>query len=151
MIKGTDDIKDILKFMNAPIDIELSYEKRNSKGYYFEYSIFTNKIISVIIKRHNKNHNENGPACIEFYNTGGFRSIYYYINNILHRFNGPAVIFYDLFGNIIFEQYCLKGLLHNSRGPALRDFINKKWFNKYYLNNKPLTLDNFFKRYNKIC
>jgi len=97
-------------------------------------------------------HNEFGPACLVFddkYNSSYYiHNIKYYIHNKKHRFSKPADFFYKK-GVVIREYYYINDKLHNSKGPALRIFNNNKWNNSFYIDNKNITCDVFFKRFIK--
>jgi len=48
-------------------------------------------------------------------------------------------------GRLCYEQYRIKDRLHNSVGPAIREFIDGRWFNKFYINGKHVSIDRVLK------
>ena len=77
-------------------------------------------IIQLIWKNENdKNHNDNGPAFIQYYSNGNIQYKEWCINNERHNENGPAFIAYYENGNIQYKEWCINGKLHNENGPAV--------------------------------
>jgi len=67
----------------------------------------------------------------------------------------PAITYYNKNGLVIGEKYSLHGNMHNIAGPAFRYFDEEKkcWHNKFFINGKSITLDEFCalqeRRYNE--
>lgn len=84
-----------------------------------------------------KYHRENGPAIIDYYDTGEIHMEQWYINDSIHRDNAPAIIKYDKKGHKIGYMWWNHGLRHREDGPAVMCYnedgecIEKEYFWNY--------------------
>jgi antitoxin component YwqK of YwqJK toxin-antitoxin module len=68
--------------------------------------------------KNEKLHRLDGPAFIEYYESGKVRQKEYLVENEYHRLDGPAYVEYYESGEISEKQYYIYGELHRLDGPA---------------------------------
>jgi len=146
---------DILDFFRKPKNYKISkhYTNYNNKDLFGDGYLYLNYKSSYLesissfccFDDYYYLHNEDGPAFVMFYETGKIFNIKYYYKNKINRFNKPASIYYN--NNLVFiEIYYHMNKIHNSIGPAHRIFSYNRWVNNFYLNNKIITKDDFFRK-----
>jgi antitoxin component YwqK of YwqJK toxin-antitoxin module len=117
------------------------------ESYYINEKIFLEKtynselLISekyALKYNHTKEHRDNGPAKILYYDNGFVSSEEYYINGVLHREDGPAHIKYKEDGSVFSEVYYINGEKHREECPAIIYYYKSGSIasEEYYLNNK---------------
>ena len=74
-----------------------------------------------------KQHREDGPAYIGYYENGAIEREEYFLNGKQHREDGPAIIYYYENGAIVYEIYCL-----NDK-QATKEQIEEMKFNKQFI------------------
>jgi len=96
-----------------------------------------------------REHNPNGPAtiiCGSKLTSFGYKKL-----GEFHRSFLPAKITFNNKGLIVEEVYIVSGKWHNRVGPAYRyTNWNGAWENFYYINDKKITPEEFYKMYDKL-
>ena len=64
-------------------------------------------------------HRQDGPALIQFYESGQVKRELYYLNGVLQREGEPANILYFESGAVKAVAWHMRGLLHRCGGPAV--------------------------------
>lgn len=97
-------------------------------------------------------HNTNGPVWVNYVKIDKVLYISYYVDGRPHRYNGPAKLRYkydncdkNINLSLIKETYLINNKVHSINGPASRDLIRGCWLNKFYINNRQLSLDSYCK------
>ena len=85
-----------------------------------EMTYYPNGKIYTITYRNSdgKYHNDDGPACIRYYDNGQKEYVSYWIDGRWHNLKGPAIIWYYDNGQKEYEAYYVDGKWHNVSGPA---------------------------------
>lgn len=184
MISSKSDLRDILEFMNLPLDTPIfdayctfANNERASiinpeTPKLSESSSFNDRERFYIELFKNQTNNYNNILYIYLKKDGEISKVTYYHNSVESNNKGPTYICFDMFGSLYevtyrdcgkchrngfpafirykngiidCEQYYINNKAHNPVGPAFRMFVDGKWINKFYINDKKITSTEFFK------
>lgn len=83
-------------------------------------------------------HREDGPASIEYYESGALLKKIYIIEDLWHREDGPAYISYYENGKVQEYNWFIENKLHRTDGPASTLYHENGSLNieEYYMNDK---------------
>ena len=73
-----------------------------------------------------KYHREDGPAHINYSETGEILEEHWYINGEAHREDGPAKIYYNYNGEVVREMWCINNSYHREDDNWLRHKADRK-------------------------
>ena len=101
-----------------------------------EHYCFRSGLKKLRASKNNVQHNEHGPALVDYDKDGNIIKEVYYCNGIEHRTDGPSCTEYDMWGNLYRQRYKVNGKFHRIDGVA--DYVNS-WYRQrqdYYLNGE---------------